>query len=263
MFRLGFLTNLFLYSFWFIWELQVPQKSKYLMIVCTLLEAAMPGDVSNCQERFTAMTWCLHGSFCFTGISRLGFFKALSSQKIWTSGEVLLPTTLNMKSCVSTVRGAEGEGQARISVKLQVWPIALYLSCIWVSKEGWIWGLRALILSLLWITLYYVKDLISSKAWKCFVLLSSLSQSSLSWIPHSLLWTFPGLLQAGLLPFFLGEKVITFVSFPFAAGCGHRVNYGMVQTLATHLEILGTSGQEDKAAFELGAQHQSVPIQVR
>lgn len=62
---------------------------------------------------------------------------------------------------------------------------------------------------------------------------------------------------------FLGERVITFISCPFAAGCRHQVNYGMVQTLVMHPEILGTSGQEDKAAFELGAQHQSVPIQVR
>lgn len=40
--------------------------------------------------------------------------------------------------------------------------------CIWVSKEGWIRVRRALMLSLIWITLYYVKDLISSKSLEVF-----------------------------------------------------------------------------------------------
>ena len=40
--------------------------------------------------------------------------------------------------------------------------------CIWVSKEGWFRVRRALMLSLVWITLYYVKDLISSKILEVF-----------------------------------------------------------------------------------------------
>lgn len=109
----------------------------------------MPGDMSNGQEWFAAMTWCLHVSFLLHKGKLAWLFK--SPEQLEDNRQEFCYQWLWMRDCDNTegcwVSWTESDGQVRTSVKLQVWPLALWCVYIRVSKKRWIRVHTALMLS--------------------------------------------------------------------------------------------------------------------
>lgn len=149
---------------------------------CSLSEAAVPGNVSSCQQCCTAVTRCLHGSF-LPHRGKLAWLLYIPEQsEEMESAGVLLPIALNMTLCEHwAMLRVAGWGKRKNKCKTASQAhCTVPVMSVWISQESCTRVCRALLLSLIWITLYVWRIWFQAKAWKCYVSLFFLPQRSIT-----------------------------------------------------------------------------------
>lgn len=174
MFRLG--LSAFLFFVQFLVYLRITGKQIWKNSVASqklLCQEMWAIASSDAQPWLGVYTW----AFCFTGVSWPDFYKALSRQKIWSQQEFCYQWlwTWDHAWTLSNA-GVPGGGTRKNKCKtVNQAHCAISVMSMWISQGGWTRVCRTLLLSLIWMTLYCVKDLISSKSLEvlCITILSA------------------------------------------------------------------------------------------
>lgn len=131
---------------------------------CSLSEAAVPGKASNCQQWCTAMTVFAHELFASQRWAGLDFIRFWAVRRCGVSRSSVT-IVLNMRLCEHwAMLGVSGWEKRKNKCKTASQAHYTVSVSMWISQESWTSVFRALLLSLTWMTLYCVKDLILSKS---------------------------------------------------------------------------------------------------